>query len=414
MAVAETQAPALVRGQDEEENRRRRKRAKRRGGKAKTAKETREVHFRAYLREAEVSRAGRAYECTLLREGPGNAQDRNWYTREALRKAVSDGLFEGAQCYADHPSASEERDRPERSVRQLVGQFREARFVDGQVAEVRAKFIPIDGEGYEWVRSLVESALGAPEDRPLVGLSIDGYGHDDGAKEHNGQRYALVREIAQLGSVDLVTRAGAGGQFIRRLTESLAGAAAVSAEALDARGMRKRVRKALKRLEEATDGDTDKLSEVVVLLREVSQAKVAKPTKLREAAPPPSAPGDAEREKLESRARKADKRRQIAESEAASLKLANHARRLLTEAAVPPDLARVWFDELAEQPTKARQARVLERLQTERQSALVEVRESLGFDRVEGAGPRTPEPTAPAGPSLLARLGIDRDDLEAA
>ena len=128
--------------------------------------------FVARLHEAEVRKAGKAYEVTLLREGPGNPGDRNYYTREALRKAVSDGLFDGAQCYADHPTPSEERERPERSVRQLIGHFREARFIDSKPAEVRAAFTPIEGDGYGWVVSLIESALKSPASRPLVGLSI--------------------------------------------------------------------------------------------------------------------------------------------------------------------------------------------------------------------------------------------------
>jgi hypothetical protein len=97
------------------------------------------------VRELKRSGGG-VYECTIIREGPGNAVDANYYTRQALQGAVARKLFEGLQCYANHPTPEEERSRPERDVRQLVGHFREARFVDGRAAEVRAKFLPIDGK----------------------------------------------------------------------------------------------------------------------------------------------------------------------------------------------------------------------------------------------------------------------------
>ncbi len=148
-----------------------------------------------------------------------------------MRDAVSRKLFEGLKAFADHPSRSEEADRPERSIRQLVGSFDNARYLEtAGRGEVRARFKPVDGKGYEWVRSLIESARDGPSDRPLIGISIDGWGSTDGTKEIAGRTYNMVREIANLPSADLVTQADAGGQFHRKLSKSLRGATAVASE----------------------------------------------------------------------------------------------------------------------------------------------------------------------------------------
>lgn len=217
-SVAATQLPQLQRGEDDPE-------LDAADGetaaeaKPKKKKRNRES-FRLLLREAAITKTGGAYEATIVREGPGNPSDSNYYTPEALREAVRTGLFEGLQAYANHPTATEERDRPERDVRALVGHFREARFIAGHPAEVRAKFIPVSGAGYEWVTSLIESALAAPKNRPLIGISIDGYGHAPDQQTIGGRTYNMVREVTHLGSADIVTRAGAGGMFHRRLQEA--------------------------------------------------------------------------------------------------------------------------------------------------------------------------------------------------
>lgn len=361
------------------------------------------MRFRLDLREA-VSKDGSAYEATLLREGPGNAQDSNYYTADALRQAVSDGLFEGAHCYADHPTANEERERPERSVRHLIGHFREARFVSGSPAEVRAKFTPVQGPGYEWVSSLIESALGSAPGKPLVGLSIDGEGHTDGEKTVAGRKYSLVRRITHLGSVDLVTRAGAGGRFHRRLSESLAGARAsvIDAPELSARQVQERLRGALGTLEDGLAAqDEATVAEAFVALHEAARATVK----------PPKADA-AKLQEAKDRARKAERRRDLAES---TLERAKTAGRLLREVNVPPDTRTAWYDELTEQPDEPAMRTRLARLQTQRRDTLAELRESMGLDRVEGVPRREPAgPAAAPGSGLLAVMGIDPDDLERA
>ena len=56
--------------------------------KPKAARES--TRFHVELREADVRKTGSAYEATVIREGPGNPEDKNAYSHQALRRAVSE------------------------------------------------------------------------------------------------------------------------------------------------------------------------------------------------------------------------------------------------------------------------------------------------------------------------------------
>src|SRR5689334_8969696 len=58
----------------------------------------------------------------LISEGLGNKRDMNYYGPEAIASAPAQ--FEGAHCFLNHPSYSEERDIPERRVEGLCGYFK--------------------------------------------------------------------------------------------------------------------------------------------------------------------------------------------------------------------------------------------------------------------------------------------------
>lgn len=267
-----------------------------RGKRGKRRKARESVPIRLVLREARIARKGTSFEATVIREGAGNPTDRRYYTRQALQKAVREGLFEGLQCYADHPTASEEKDQPERSVRKLIGHFREARLTDESgKAAVRARFVPIQGAGYEWVTSLIESSLAAPVDRPLIGISIDGFGDTDGTTQSiNGRDYELIREISLLASADLVTRTATGGRFHRRLQEAWrttgpARMAARKEKTMNAKTFRRRFREAVSSLDQAarlpeTDEHAERLaSDAIGSLRKLAEAKLT--TKQRKKLP---------------------------------------------------------------------------------------------------------------------------------
>jgi hypothetical protein len=66
----------------------------------------------------------------LLSEGAGNRRDLNFYGPEAVRSAVR--AFAGRPAFLDHPSRSEDQERPERSVKDLAGRWRNLRLIDVQ------------------------------------------------------------------------------------------------------------------------------------------------------------------------------------------------------------------------------------------------------------------------------------------
>lgn len=398
--------------------------------------------FRIVLREAALSKTGGGYEATIVREGPGNPGDSNYYTKEALRKAVAAGMFEGLQGYLNHPTPTEERERPERDVRYLAGHFREARYVDGNPAEVRGKFIP-GGMEKDGVVSLVESALQSPRHRPLIGISIDGYGHAPDQQTVNGRTYNMVREITHLGSADIVTRAGAGGQFHRRLQEQwrntdrpTGGGSDTPGGAMKPATMQEQIKTAARKLQEAAgldDKDSTRadtlVNEALATLRECAdsplEVEVKEVEKIREVQVPVPASTEekdvlaAKVTQLETKLQESATKltveqtaRKTAEDEASTLKRGTLAVKVLRECKAPKASAEAWFEDVAGCDDEPAMRKLVERKMSERDALLTELRESIG---VEGNPARPPASTGATGSGgLLDRMGIDRDELAAA
>src|SRR5438067_601223 len=137
---------------------------------------------------------------------PGLSKNGNFYGRDVVRSMVP--LFEGARAFADHPAPGE---RPERSVRDLVGYYKAPR-VDEQGA-LRA--ILKVTRNADWLYVLIEEALA--DARPdLVGISIDADARVR-AGEVDGRAVRIVESVTRLNSCDVVTRASAGGALSRLL-----------------------------------------------------------------------------------------------------------------------------------------------------------------------------------------------------
>lgn len=128
-----------------------------------------------------------------------------YYPAEVLRRDGATAFPAGTHVYLDHPSSSEEQDRPERSVRDLAGSLIEdANYEDGPDGSglfARVQFLP-------HVKDLIKSIAGH------VGLSIRAAGEIE--ETPTGR---VVQSIKHGLSVDVVTRAGAGGRLIT-MTES--------------------------------------------------------------------------------------------------------------------------------------------------------------------------------------------------
>lgn len=156
------------------------------------------------------SKSGKRWRVKVIEAGKGSSAT---YPEDVLRDYAS--VFEaGTQMYLDHPGMAEETDRPERSVRDLVGRLvTEAEYKDGALY-AEAEFLP-------WAAPAIEALS------DMVGLSIRAYGtiteSDDGP---------VLTSFAGVESVDVVTKAGAGGQFVE-LLESARPAGVAEAKSSD-------------------------------------------------------------------------------------------------------------------------------------------------------------------------------------
>jgi hypothetical protein len=164
--------------------------------------------------------ATRELPVIIIKEGMGNKVDRNFYSAELLRRVFP--MFEGVKAYADHPSKSEEKDRPERSIRDIVGHYHSPRIVmvEGKTA-IAATLKINDGASYDWAWNLVREAAAFAKkypDKDLVGISINAYGASHQVEGEFGL-INMVDDLSEVGSADIVTQAGAGGGF--RLRESI-------------------------------------------------------------------------------------------------------------------------------------------------------------------------------------------------
>lgn len=185
------------------------------------------------------------FKVVLIKEGMGNLKDRFFYSKQALRTAEERQLFNGVQAYADHPSALDEEIRPERSTKDIIGYYENVKYEeseDGQGMLV-ADLSVSTTISQDWVLALLTNSVDYStkfKERDLVGLSINASGPAEPVSiedfmrqqklaepvllkliEAQGQGISdinLVNELTEVTSVDLVTKAGAGGR-VQRMVE---------------------------------------------------------------------------------------------------------------------------------------------------------------------------------------------------
>lgn len=152
------------------------------------------------LSEAHVDIEGRTVTQRLI--AAGRSKNNRVYSEAVLQGAV--GLFEGRQTYANHPRRSDQRDQPERSVRDLTGWLTSVEYREGALWATRHFTRNQAGEDtWALVREIVEGRAPAS----LLGASINAVGQattgDDG--------HVIVEAITAVHSVDDVTTPAAGG-----------------------------------------------------------------------------------------------------------------------------------------------------------------------------------------------------------
>jgi hypothetical protein len=148
-----------------------------------------------------TSSGGRRYRARLI-EGDRWGSS-GYYPRRVLERDGPKAWPIGTLMYLDHPTAAEEAERPERSVKDLS-----AKVITTPVYESDGLYADI--EVFPHAAPIIESLA------DTLGLSIRGEG--TGAIGTVAGRTGVVIETLDVGySVDFVTRAGAGGKLISLL-----------------------------------------------------------------------------------------------------------------------------------------------------------------------------------------------------
>lgn len=134
----------------------------------------------------------------------GWSKNGRYYSADVLRKSA--GLWEGVKAYADHPGKLDQKNRRERSVRDIVGIWKNPRYENqAVVADLR-----VVGEARTSVWPLIVDTIESGD--PLVGNSINALGVTRKGKAQNRDGI-IVEDITHANSVDVVTDPAAGGGF---------------------------------------------------------------------------------------------------------------------------------------------------------------------------------------------------------
>lgn len=171
------------------------------------------LHVESFIVEGQTldDLAGHEVRVTII--AGGTSKNGFAYDTKALQNIAQ--MIEGARAYADH--ARTPADQTNRSIRDVVGFYKDAEYITEGVGRVDATLHIF--EASEWLWSMLAEAvsLGRPE---LIGLSIDIFGQ----WQHNESTKAKhVTSVVSLNSCDIVTRPSAGGAFRRILHDSSEG-----------------------------------------------------------------------------------------------------------------------------------------------------------------------------------------------
>ena len=138
-----------------------------------------------------------------------------YYSRQVLEAYGPTTWPVGTPVYFDHPTPTEEAERPVRSVKDLAGKI-----VTTPVYETDGLYA--DVEFYAHTAPIAEALA------PDIGMSIRA-GADVESGEREGRTGWIITALTEGASVDLVTKAGAGGKLVTLLESATAQATAVEA-----------------------------------------------------------------------------------------------------------------------------------------------------------------------------------------
>lgn len=155
------------------------------------------------------------YEIKLIAPGKGSSA---FYPSEVLKRDGPKVFGAGTHVYVNHPTRQEEAARPEGDVKNLAGVL--------TTAAVYHESHP-KGEGlYARMKVFADHGTMVEEKAAHVGMSIRASGIAEASRKHEG--LPVLKELVAAESVDVVTKAGAGGMI---LTEAAKPAATQTQEA---------------------------------------------------------------------------------------------------------------------------------------------------------------------------------------
>ena len=214
--------------------------------------------------------------CVLITAGLGNRKDLNYYSPEAIQNGVP--LFEGKPCFLDHMAESETVERPERSVKEKCGYFKNVRAenIDGGIGLIAELHFDLSESGkmaYQKALTAIHYKGEFPNsESEYIGLSINANGRREKRTVRIGDETLevnYVTEFTDVGSIDEVTTPARGGRFLAALVESAAGAILGKKETQTM--IVKRLKAALSALTEASK-DKDLSDETKAKLTESSKS----------------------------------------------------------------------------------------------------------------------------------------------
>ncbi len=137
----------------------------------------------------------------------GMSKNRRFYGENVLQQAAP--IFENSRAYANHPSKSESKDRPERSIRDLTGFYKNVVYENGLLKADRYFTRTAAGnDAWEIAQDIAKGI--APSD--LAGLSINAVGTGKVDTFEDGEALR-VEGITSAISVDDVSVPAAGGGY---------------------------------------------------------------------------------------------------------------------------------------------------------------------------------------------------------
>ena len=155
----------------------------------------------------EAAGGGAEMEIKIIAPGQGSSA---FYPKEVLQRDGPGVFKKNTQIYINHATRAEESERPEGDWHKLVG----ALSTDAYWKE-NAKH----GEGlYAMAKFADEHAPLIREKAPYSGMSIRANGVAESGKTRNG--VPVLKELTSAESVDIVTKAGAGGMILTEAARS--------------------------------------------------------------------------------------------------------------------------------------------------------------------------------------------------